>query len=128
MSRHQSVNSQTQQDHSYRMALNQYLQYWRRQDDLYWSEAQHGARERTLWTVTCYLANVAYGTGHASTKGQAKERAAQQTLAMLNYQQSAAWNMGCSTTWHHHHLHIFTIIINNDISNIITISSNDKQQ
>ncbi|KAG8817148.1 hypothetical protein FRC18_000653 [Serendipita sp. 400] len=99
MSRHQSVNSQTQQDHSYRMALNQYLQYWRRQDDLYWSEAQHGARERTLWTVTCYLANVAYGTGHASTKGQAKERAAQQTLAMLNYQQSAAWNMGCSTTW-----------------------------
>lgn len=39
---------------TYRLILNDYLQQWRRQNEVRWTATSRGRRERPHWTVTCY--------------------------------------------------------------------------
>ncbi|KIM24174.1 hypothetical protein M408DRAFT_331927 [Serendipita vermifera MAFF 305830] len=76
-----------------RLMLNDYLQAWRRQDKVRWTATSRGPRQRPHWTVTCYLSDIAYGTGYGLSKAQAKERAAQETLSIINRQHIAVWSI-----------------------------------
>lgn len=98
-SHYRSSSSTQQQPTTYRMALNEYLQQLRRQNEVSWSESCEGRRERPHWTVTCRISNVEYGSGRALTKARAKELAAKEALEALQRQATyaAQWQTACST-------------------------------